>query len=65
MVAENVTGLVKGKARGYVKEIAKLFELAGYDIQIFLLNAAFMGVPQRRERIFFIAKKSHLIFFQN
>lgn len=60
VVAENVTGLVKGKARGYVKEIAKLFELAGYDIQIFLLNAAFMGVPQKRERIFFIAKKKSL-----
>lgn len=60
VVAENVKGLVMGKAKGYVKEIAQMFNHAGYDLQLFLLNAAFMGVPQRRERIFFIAKKKSL-----
>jgi DNA (cytosine-5)-methyltransferase 1 len=60
VVAENVKGLVMGKAKGYVKEIAQMFNLAGYDLQLFLLNAAFMGVPQRRERTFFIAKKKSL-----
>jgi len=60
VVAENVKGLVVGKAKGYVKEIAQMFNHAGYDLQLFLLNAAFMGVPQKRERTFFIAKKKSL-----
>ena len=49
VVAENVKGLVIGKAKGYVKQIFKKFDEAGYDVQLFLLNAAFMGVPQKRE----------------
>jgi DNA (cytosine-5)-methyltransferase 1 len=57
VIAENVKGLVIGKAKGYVKQIFQMFNLAGYDCQLFLLNAAAMGVPQRRERTFFIAKK--------
>ena len=54
-IAENVTGLVRGNARGYVSEIVARFKELGYSVQIFKLNAAFMNVPQRRERIFFIA----------
>lgn len=60
VVAENVKGLIQGNAKGYVKEIFKQFNEAGYDVQLFLLNAAFMGVPQRRERTFFIARKKEL-----
>jgi DNA (cytosine-5)-methyltransferase 1 len=60
VIAENVKGLVIGKARGYVKQIFQLFNVAGYDCQLFLLNAAFMGVPQRRERTFFIARRRTL-----
>lgn len=55
VVAENVTGLVKGNAKGYVNQIIKRFKALGYDVQIFLLNAAQMDVPQARERVFFIA----------
>lgn len=60
VVAENVKGLVIGKAKGYVKQIRDAFNLAGYDCQLFILNAAFMGVPQRRERTFFIARRKSL-----
>lgn len=60
VVAENVKGLVIGNARGYVKEIFEKFESAGYDTQLFLLNASRMGVPQRRQRTFFIARRSDL-----
>lgn len=62
VIAENVKGLVIGKAKGYVKQIAETFNLAGYDTQLFLLNSAFMGVPQRRERTFFIAQRKDLKF---
>ncbi len=57
VVAENVKGLIQGNARGYVKQIFKRFRDAGYSCQLFLLNAAAMGVPQRRERTFFVANR--------
>lgn len=57
VIAENVTGLITGKAKGYVNQIIKRFRSLGYDVQIFKLNAAFMDVPQARERVFFIANR--------
>lgn len=60
VVAENVKGLVLGNAKGYVNEIFKAFDDAGYAVQLFLLNAAVMGVPQKRERCFFIARRKDL-----
>lgn len=57
VVAENVKGLIQGNARGYVKQIFKRFREAGYSCQLFLLNAAAMGVPQKRERTFFVANR--------
>lgn len=55
VIAENVTGLIKGNAKGYVNEIIKRFHALGYKVQLFQLNAAKMNVPQARERVFFIA----------
>lgn len=60
IVAENVKGLIQGNAKGYVNEILKRISNMGYTAQIFLLNAAFMGVPQRRERVFIIARRKEL-----
>ena len=60
VIAENVTGMIKGKAKGYVKEIARAFDVAGYDVQLFNLNAATMGVPQARQRVFFLARRKDL-----
>jgi len=60
VVAENVKGLIAGNARGYVKEIFQEFKKAGYETQLFLFNASKMGVPQARERTFFIARRSDL-----
>ena len=62
VIAENVKGLIAGNARGYVKEIFRDFKKAGYETQLFLFNAAKMGVPQARERTFFIARRSDLNF---
>ena len=55
VIAENVVGLITGKAKGYVNAIINRFHALGYDVQIFKLNAAEMDVPQARERVFFIA----------
>ncbi len=60
VISENVTGLLKGNAKGYVKQIFREFDKAGYNTQLFLLNAAFMGVPQRRQRVFFISTRKDL-----
>lgn len=60
ILAENVKGLIMGKARGYVKEIFKEFDNAGYNVQLFLLNSCKMGVPQKRERTFFLARRKDL-----
>ena len=38
----------------YDQKIYEKFEQAGYYCQHWLLNSAVMGVPQRRERVFFI-----------
>ena len=55
VIAENVVGLVTGKAKGYVHQIINRFHELGYDVQIFQLNAAHMDVPQARHRVFFVA----------
>jgi len=60
VIAENVKGLLMGDAIQYVREIYKQFELAGYYCQHLLLDASKMGVPQRRERVFFIALRKDL-----
>jgi len=59
-VAENVKGLIAGNAKGYVNLVFKRFKEIGYDTQLFLLNSATMGVPQKRERVFFIARRTDL-----
>lgn len=62
VIAENVKGLITGNAKGWVNQIVKGFDNAGYTVQIFLFNAARMGVPQKRERVFFIAHRRDLDF---
>jgi DNA (cytosine-5)-methyltransferase 1 len=60
VIAENVKGLLLGEAKQYVRRIYKEFNEAGYYCQHWLLNASKMGVPQRRERVFFIAMRKDL-----
>ena len=60
VIAENVKGLLLGNAIEYVRRIYREFDKAGYYCQHWLLNASKMGVPQRRERVFFIALRKDL-----
>jgi DNA (cytosine-5)-methyltransferase 1 len=62
IIAENVKGLIQGNAKVYVHKIKAALEDAGYKVQLFLLNAASMGVPQKRERVFFICQRNDLKF---
>jgi DNA (cytosine-5)-methyltransferase 1 len=60
VIAENVKGLLLGDAKSYVRQIYREFDLAGYYCQHWLLDASKMGVPQRRERVFFVALRKDL-----
>ncbi len=60
VVAENVKGLLLGKAKDYVRRIYECFNDAGYYCQHFVLDAQNMGVPQRRERVFFVCLRKDL-----
>lgn len=61
-ILENVKGLIQGNAKVYAKKIVQKMAEAGYTVKVFLLNAASMGVPQRRERVFFIGHRAELIY---
>jgi DNA (cytosine-5)-methyltransferase 1 len=62
VIAENVKGLMLGEAKQYVRKIYTAFQDAGYQLRItpYLLDASKMGVPQKRERVFFIALRNDL-----
>ena len=60
VVAENVKGLLMGEAKDYVRRIYDSFNQAGYYCQYWLLDGQDMGLPQRRERVFFICLRKDL-----
>ncbi len=59
-IHENVKGLLLGNAKKYVSEIYQKLNDAGYYTKHFLLDASKMGVPQRRERVFFISVRKDI-----
>jgi DNA (cytosine-5)-methyltransferase 1 len=59
-VAENVSGLVKGSAKGYFKLILKALRDCGYDVSARLLDASWLGVPQNRQRLIFVGVRRDL-----
>lgn len=59
-IAENVKGMLQGNAKGYCKLIIERFKAIGYKPQLFLVNAADCGVPQKRERVFFVALRDDI-----
>jgi DNA (cytosine-5)-methyltransferase 1 len=59
-VAENVSGLVKGTAKGYFLEILKELKGCGYVVQARVLDAQWLGVPQMRQRLFFVGVREDL-----
>lgn len=59
-VAENVSGLVKGVAVGYFKEILAALKDCGYRVSARLLDAQWLGVPQARQRLIFVGVRDDL-----
>jgi DNA (cytosine-5)-methyltransferase 1 len=53
-VAENVAGMVKGVSKGFFKRYLKAFKKLPYNVEARLLDAQWLGVPQRRVRLIFV-----------
>ena len=67
-VMENVTGILSmaTKDKRSVKDvILSEFGNAGYNVEVFTLNAAEFGVPQTRMRVFFIGLRNDIPFDKN
>lgn len=59
-IAENVSGLIKGVAKGYFKEILAALKACGYRVEARVLNAQWLGVPQSRQRLIFVGFRDDL-----
>lgn len=59
-VAENVSGLVKGTAKGYFKLILQELKDCGYNVKAKVLDAQWLGVPQMRQRLIFVGVRNDL-----
>jgi len=59
-VAENVSGLVKGTAKGYFLEILAALKGCGYRVTCRVLDAQWLGVPQQRQRTIFVGVREDL-----
>jgi DNA (cytosine-5)-methyltransferase 1 len=59
-IAENVSGLIKGTAKGWFIEVLRALKTSGYRVKARLLDAQWLGVPQMRQRIIFIGVREDL-----
>jgi DNA (cytosine-5)-methyltransferase 1 len=59
-VAENVSGLAKGVAKGYFLEILAELKACGYRVEARMLDAQWLGVPQQRNRLIFVGVRNDL-----
>ena len=59
-VAENVSGLVKGTAKGYFKRILAALREPGYRVSCRVLDGQWLGVPQMRQRTIFVGVRDDL-----
>lgn len=59
-LAENVKGMLANRHSEAVKNILKLFENAGYDVSLTLVNAKDYGVAEERKRVFYIGFRRDL-----
>ena len=60
-VAENVSGLVKGVAKGYFLRILDRLKACGYRVEVRVLDAQWLGVPQHRPRTIFVGVRDDLV----
>lgn len=59
-LAENVSGMLANRHNAAVQNILKMFEDAGYDVTLTLVNAKDYGVAEERKRVFYIGFRKDL-----
>lgn len=59
-VAENVSGMLAARHRDAVNEFMRMFDEAGYDVYMQMLNAYNHGVAEDRDRVFYIGFRKDL-----
>lgn len=59
-MAENVSGMLANRHSEAVKNILGLFDDAGYDVSLTLVNAKDYGVAEERKRVFYIGFRKDL-----
>lgn len=59
-VAENVSGMLAERHAEAVRGFLHLFDEAGYDVNLKMLNANDYGVPEDRDRVFYIGFRKDL-----
>ena len=59
-LAENVSGMLADRHSTAVKNILELFDEAGYDVTLSLVNAKDYGVAEERKRVFYIGFRKDL-----
>lgn len=59
-LAENVSGMLADRHSEAVHNILKMFEDAGYDVSLTMVNAKDYGVAQERKRVFYIGFRKDL-----
>lgn len=62
-VAENVSGMLAKRHSEAVQNFLKLFDKAGYDVNLKMLNANDFDVPEDRDRVFYIGFRKDLNVF--
>jgi DNA (cytosine-5)-methyltransferase 1 len=60
VVMENVPGMLSVAGRNIAEEVAADIAVLGYKVAYALINAVWFGVPQFRERIFFLGIRDDL-----
>ena len=59
-LAENVSGMLANRHSTAVQNILKLFDDAGYDVSLTIVNAKDYGVAEERKRVFYIGFRKDL-----
>jgi DNA (cytosine-5)-methyltransferase 1 len=59
-LAENVSGMLANRHKEAVQNILNLFEKAGYDVTLTMVNAKDYGVAEERKRVFYIGFRKDL-----
>ena len=61
LLLENVKGLISHNKGNTIETIVRVLNGIGYTVDFQVLNSKYFGVPQNRERIFFVCVRDDLI----